>query len=106
MNHETTAVNKDHPEPNITKIAGILMVGFVIVLFLVVTGVGSYFFFKGVVSAEINRKEITGMSRELAALRIKEAENLNTYGWINKDKGIVQVPIEVAKGIIIKNYNK
>lgn len=39
---------------------------------------------------------------ELRAVRVMNRDRLNSYGWINKDKGIVHIPIERAMHIIAK----
>ncbi|HET7306983.1 MAG TPA: hypothetical protein VFK24_04085 [Gammaproteobacteria bacterium] len=40
---------------------------------------------------------------ELRALRTLNHERLNSYGWINKKKGIVHIPIQRAMQIIAKH---
>lgn len=39
---------------------------------------------------------------ELRALRTLNRDRLNSYGWVNKKKGIVHIPIERAMQIIAK----
>ncbi|MCB1123182.1 MAG: hypothetical protein KJT03_16630 [Verrucomicrobiae bacterium] len=41
-----------------------------------------------------------------ATLRAQEAEVLSTYGWVDKDKGIVRVPVEKAIELVVKEQNK
>ncbi len=41
-------------------------------------------------------------SEELSAIRAREDEQLKTYGYINREKGIVQLPIERAKQLVLE----
>jgi hypothetical protein len=40
-------------------------------------------------------------ARELAALRTQKRAMLNEYRWIDRDKGIVRIPIERAMSLLI-----
>lgn len=40
-------------------------------------------------------------SEELKAIHEREEKHLNTYGYINKEKGIVRVPIDRAMEILV-----
>ncbi|HUO25888.1 MAG TPA: hypothetical protein VMU61_09480 [Candidatus Aquilonibacter sp.] len=37
---------------------------------------------------------------QLNQVRLKEEQTLNSYGWVDKDKGIVRIPIERAMDLI------
>lgn len=39
---------------------------------------------------------------ELQALRQREEERLNTYGWIDREAGVVRIPIEQAMELLLK----
>jgi len=39
---------------------------------------------------------------ELAAMRKQESEILNTYGWVDRDRGVVRIPIERAIEMIAR----
>jgi hypothetical protein len=39
---------------------------------------------------------------DMKELRQKEDERLNNYGWVDKDAGIVHIPIEQAKKLLLK----
>jgi hypothetical protein len=41
-------------------------------------------------------------SVELHQLRLDEAKQLNTYAWVDPAKGIVRIPVEVAKDLVLK----
>ncbi len=41
-----------------------------------------------------------------AELRAKEAEVLNSYGWVNQEAGVVRVPVDRAAELVIEELNK
>lgn len=41
-------------------------------------------------------------ARELEAIRRREAEELGTAGWVDRDKGLVRIPIERAMEEILR----
>lgn len=42
----------------------------------------------------------------LAELRGKEKTTATTYGWVDKDAGVVRIPISQAKELIIQEHKK
>lgn len=42
----------------------------------------------------------------LAELRGKEKTTATTYGWVDKDAGVVRIPISQAKELIIQENSK
>ena len=48
-------------------------------------------------SAEARRKALTD-------LRAAEATQTTSYAWIDKDKGVVQLPLERAMELTVKQY--
>jgi hypothetical protein len=42
--------------------------------------------------------------KALAELRATEAEELNTYGWLDQGKGIVRLPIEEAMKLALRDW--
>ncbi len=71
-----------------------------ILVLLVVMIVGVYWLY--VVAYErIDQQVYSGApSKELLAIREREDENLHSYGFIDKDKGIVRIPIDRAMDIL------
>ncbi len=49
---------------------------------------------------EVYRKVLSLSNPKLAELRAVEAEALNTYGWVDREKGVVRVPIGRAMEIL------
>ena len=42
--------------------------------------------------------------KALAELRTAEAEELNTYGWLDQSKGIVRLPIAEARKLALRDW--
>lgn len=39
---------------------------------------------------------------DLVDMRRAEEKGLTTYDWVDKDKGVVRIPIDVAKGLVVQ----
>jgi hypothetical protein len=87
----------DRREPNYKVL--IPFVAVCVVLFLIIVfGVSEYY--------EIFREQLVEervllpQSPELLAVRAMEKKNLTTYGVVDKDKGVVRIPIERAMELV------
>jgi hypothetical protein len=56
----------------------------------------------GAVEPPAPRLQVTP-ERDLAALRAQEEAILGSYAWIEKDRGVVRIPIEEAMRIVAEN---
>ncbi len=91
-------------EPNS---AGIwLSMGLTTVVLIVIVYFGSLYYRASASHAMDSREENGEISAELAALHAYESEMAGTLKWINKDEGLVQVPIDVAMDLVVKAYQK
>ena len=91
----------DQTEPDVfASSASIVITGFL----LVAVVLGSYVFYKSTVSDELARKQDTPKPQVRVQLENYETQQLNNLTWLNKSKGEVKVPIDVAKRLIIKDY--
>jgi hypothetical protein len=43
---------------------------------------------------------------DMAEMRAAEEKSLNTAGWVDKQKGVVRLPIEVAKQLVVQRGMK
>src|ERR1019366_5210008 len=72
----------------------IAVVSIVTILILAVFIVGVYWFYT-VMYERVEHDQFTGVaSKELIAIHEREDEQLHKYGYINKEKGIVRLPVE------------
>ncbi|MBT5274973.1 hypothetical protein HOG98_10315 [bacterium] len=85
---------------------GMLMVLFIVFLFGVFYV--SLVFYDSTWSEEIVDKELSiKPSKQLTKLRVLESERLNQpIQWVDKESGIVRVPIQIAMSSIVKKYQK
>jgi len=51
--------------------------------------------------ADFEQKRANGREEKLKTLRQADAKELTTYGWIDKNKGVVRVPIERAMELTV-----
>ena len=94
-------VDYDHREARAGLIAAVS--GGILAL-LVVMIIGVYWLY--VVAYErIDQQVYSGApSRELMAIREREEENLHRYSFIDKDKGVVRIPIDRAMDILAADF--
>ncbi len=78
----------------------IALISSLTILFLIVAVIGVYWFY--VVSFEqVEHDQYSGVaSKELIAIHEREDEQLHKYGYINKEKGIVRLPVERALELV------
>ena len=53
-------------------------------------------------SPDVTQGALRSPAVELGQLREDEAKQLDTYAWVDPAKGIVRVPVEVAKELVLK----
>ena len=53
-------------------------------------------------SVETYHKSVRQTPAELRRLRSNQIEKLNGYGWVDREKGIVSVPIERAMELLVE----
>ena len=94
INHDTNEVN--------SKILALTVIG--ASLFILLAVIFSYFIYIGIYSLEMDSKEITSDSKFLLEVEAYENKKLTTYDWVDKKKGIVQVPVETVFDKVINKY--
>lgn len=94
-------IDYDHRDARAGLIAA---VSGAILALLVVMIIGVYWLY--VVTYErIDQQVYSGApSKELMAIREREEENLHRYSFIDKDRGIVRIPIDRAMDILAAEY--
>lgn len=82
------------------KPGAITGVSLAVILLLASFVVGVYWFYT-VTYEQVEFDQFTGVaSKELIAIREREDEQLHKYGYINKEKGIVRLPVERAMQLV------
>ncbi len=83
----------DRAEPNARAIAAF---GVATIVLLVVVVLGLQFYFDRTLEEQVYVQVLAPESQALTTLRAREDEELHTYRFTDRDKGIVRVPVERA----------
>lgn len=75
----------------------------VVVVYLSITFMTAWFY--KYQQAEIERKVISQKFESLAKLEREQTEKLSSYRWVDKEKGIVAIPIDRAMELIVAEYS-
>lgn len=59
--------------------------------------------FNRVDADERQRKIYDAVSNELTRARAEQLEGMNTYGWVDKDAGVVAIPIDKAMELTVRD---
>lgn len=82
------------------KAGPIAIMSLVSILVIAAFVVGVYWFYT-VSYEQVEHDQFSGVpSKELIAIREREDEQLHKYGYINKEKGIVRLPVERALQLV------
>lgn len=102
-------MSEEHPNPNPMDdpAAQPLLMGFVVgILLTLVTIIASAaIYFRGVWSAETRIAEDTGRI-QAAEVRTKQLETLAKVEWIDREKGVVRLPIDDAIAITARELTR
>jgi hypothetical protein len=101
---ELEPVSPDNPgydpaEPNAVGLT-IFIIGFVLLFAAIAIGTSGYF--DWVWDSREQEAVLSKPSEELANLHAREDAQLKTYGFIGKDKAVVQLPIERAMELLVR----
>jgi len=88
----------DRHEPNI-RFIGWLATGIVLGLLLVVLGIEAYF--SRVWEQEVYVRVLQPEPEALKELRAREQRELYSYGFLDREKGLVRLPVERAMELLI-----
>ena len=96
-------INHDLEEPN----NSILWIGVLITTtFITACILFSIFYFKELTTIELNNKDNTPKSYELSKMEIEAKESLSKFKYLNEEKTLVQVPLNIAKKLVLKEYER
>jgi mono/diheme cytochrome c family protein len=91
-----------HPGIGCSILTGVFLVGLIIVA--VVAGLGfSNFLSNGQAATALSGLEDKTSPEILQARREKEEARLNSYGWIDKEAGLVRIPIAQAMALVAES---
>lgn len=98
--HGEHPLSYDHAEPRYTSIAAIM--GVTVVL-LIVVGIGIQAYYELVYTNEEYTRVISQENWALRDLRNKEQWELTHYGYVDKSKGTVRIPIDQAMRMVVED---
>jgi len=74
--------------------------GAVLALALVIAGI--QFYFDRVKEQQVYQKQMEPVSADLVSLRAKEDAHLHSYAYLDRNKGVVRIPIGRAMDLLAK----
>jgi len=98
--HVEEFINEPH------SVAIWLSVGITTVVLIVICYFSAMYYQASASDAMGVREESGHLGGELAELRAYEDEMTTALKWIDKEKGVVQVPMDVAMDLVVKSYQK
>lgn len=93
IRHASPSEGFDHQEPRAKSIVW-LAIASVILLVLVIVGVTAYFEY--LYRDMVQEKVLSAPSTQLNDLHARETEQLTKYSYIDKDSGMVRIPVDRA----------
>jgi hypothetical protein len=98
--HEQSSIATDPPDPDALTTATVGIVGTILVIASVVFLQGLY---ESVNRREFQRKIVDEAPAELTLLRAAQLRRLSATAWVDKQNGIVAIPIEKAMALLVAN---
>jgi len=98
---EAGGVDYDRHEARAGIIAAVSAVTLVVLAVMIV----AIYWLNTVTYEKVQYDQYTGVaSKELLAIQAREDEQLHRYGYVNKEKGIVRLPIEQAMQMVESDF--
>ncbi len=96
--HDEKRVNLSE-DPNAYRIAVFGIVGAVLV-FAAIVWLQALFY--RAEKAEVEKKTYSQAPEELSRIRAEQIEAMNSYRWVDRDSGVVAIPIERAMELVAR----
>ena len=94
-------VRYDDPNVQLSALVGILGS---ILLFVIIVGLQALFY--KMQEDELRLKVYSQPYEELRSLDAKQLEELNSYGWVDQQAGITQIPIDRAMDLTVRDLSQ
>lgn len=89
-------------EPNVGVSSWVIILTFICLSIIVGSGL---IYYRTAQSDALNQRELDGKQTvELQKLRQYEADSLQSLRWVDKSKGHVQIPIDLAMELVRQRY--
>lgn len=97
--HDQVLAEKDNPK-NLVIFGGVFVIG----AFFLTIAIGITQFFGFAIREELDRKVYSQPSAQLRQARASEQEKLNRYQWVDKQAGVVRVPLDTARELTLRDW--
>lgn len=97
-------IEVDHPhsfDPQEVNAKAVVLFGIATLVTLVVTIFALQFYFDTYKEKQVYEQVLAPVSEDLKALRAREDVELHSYRFIDRDKGLVRLPIERAMELLL-----
>jgi len=106
--HDSHVMTGDHPlppdHPEQVKVILLWGVTTVIILAILLVWLRSYFFV--VRNETIQKNYLSAPNPKIDDLHAHEKQVLNSYGWVDRQKGIVHIPIDQAMELMVRDSGR
>lgn len=99
MPDELQTVSPDESDP---RSSSTLIVGAVGIVLLVVVVILLEVLFYDTAETEYQRKVVAEQPQQLRLLQAEQRDRLNAYRWVDRENGVVALPIERAMELVVK----
>ena len=99
MPDELQSVGLDESDP---RSSTTLIVGAVGIVLLVVVVILLEVLFYDTAETEYQRKVVAEPPQQLRLLQAEQRERLNSYHWVDRENGVVAIPIERAMELVVR----
>lgn len=99
--HAAPEAGYDRHDPNVRFLA---LFGFATLVVLALVIAGLQYYHDRVKEQQIFVKVLAPESSALQALRAREDQELHSYQYLNREKGLVRLPIERAMELVAREY--
>lgn len=96
---ETKNPGPEQDDPNAAMTVVVAVVGCVLV-FVIVVALQAVFYEAR--DAEFDRKVVSVRPEQLRSLRSEHLEQLNSYRWVDREAGVVAIPIDRAMELMVQ----
>jgi uncharacterized membrane protein len=83
-----------------TKLIALFGVGFIVILVAVILGV--QFYFDQISERQVFQTQLAPVSDDFKNVRARDEGNLHSYGYIDRNNGVVRIPIERGMDLLAR----
>lgn len=94
-----------HPPEDDPRASSALIVGMVGMILLLALVIGAIVLYQSAQRQQVTEKVYAPRIHELAQIRSEQAANISTYRYVDRQQGLVAIPIDVAIELYVKEVN-